>query len=288
MKISISGEPGSGKSTIAKLISKELNCKIISIGGIQRSMAESLGISTLELNELCMKDSSYDKKLDGYIVEMDKRESGNIIFDSRLAWHFVEDSIKIYFTCDPDIRAKRILARKSKGEKHTELSEVKEYNEKRYSLENERYKGLYGIDCKKLSNYDLIVDTSCITEEQIVYEILEYVNSKLCKDGSTYVIAGFGAYHPTQSIRDLSEGILNDYISGKLPLYPVAVTRDNGSWFIVDGHHRWVGASKRLQGCILGVYEEPHKNTSCCKKDCYDYEDALGYKLVSYIDNVGK
>ena len=49
MVITISGEPGAGKSTTAKLLAKKLSCKHYSTGDFMRDMAEERKISLLEL-----------------------------------------------------------------------------------------------------------------------------------------------------------------------------------------------------------------------------------------------
>jgi cytidylate kinase len=43
----------------------------------------------------------------------------------------------------------------------------------RKKSENKRYKELYGADCSDLNQYDLVVDTSFITPEQVAEVILD-------------------------------------------------------------------------------------------------------------------
>ena len=95
MIITISGKPGSGKSTIAKELAKKLKLKHFSIGDFMREMAKDKNISLLELSELSEEDKSIDKELDNKQIQLGKRED-NFIIDSRLGFHFIPNSVKIF------------------------------------------------------------------------------------------------------------------------------------------------------------------------------------------------
>ena len=43
--------------------------------------------------------------------------------------------------------------------------------EKRYQIENERYWNLYGVRKEDESNYDLVIDTTKLTPEQVAIKI---------------------------------------------------------------------------------------------------------------------
>ena len=70
MFITINGQLGSGKSEICKILREEYGFDVFHTGKIQREYARELGISTLELNQLCNKDPSYDHIIDGKLVEI--------------------------------------------------------------------------------------------------------------------------------------------------------------------------------------------------------------------------
>src|SRR3989339_534013 len=105
--ITINGFPGSGKSSTADLVAKELNFKRFSSGDFMRQIALDRGIS---LNELSIKAET-DKEVD---VSIDKavKEAGEmkkIVIDSRLAFHWIPESFKVYLDLPPAIAKERIL-----------------------------------------------------------------------------------------------------------------------------------------------------------------------------------
>lgn len=65
MKISITGDLGSGKSTVAKQLAKDLGFDYISTGTIFREIAKEYGIDVLKLNKLALTDTSIDDRVDG-------------------------------------------------------------------------------------------------------------------------------------------------------------------------------------------------------------------------------
>ena len=60
MIITLSGMPGSGKSTVAKILSKKLRMSRYYMGGIRREMARKMGLTIDELNKLGERDPSSD------------------------------------------------------------------------------------------------------------------------------------------------------------------------------------------------------------------------------------
>ena len=67
--ITLSGQLGSGKSTVGKLLAKKLGYTFYSTGNAQRKIAAERGLTTLELNKLSMTDSSIDEQIDSVFKE---------------------------------------------------------------------------------------------------------------------------------------------------------------------------------------------------------------------------
>ena len=88
-------------------------------------------------------------------------------------WYAVPESFKVYLKVDIDVAAKRAFEdemRKS-SEKFDTVEEQKQDMQKRYKLENERYLELYGVRKEDESNYDLVIDTTNLTPEQVADKI---------------------------------------------------------------------------------------------------------------------
>ncbi len=169
MFITITGKPCSGKSTIAKLLVEQHNFKKISVGDIFKEEAHKRGMSAEEFNKFCMQDPSFDFFIDNKTVEYAKQlEDQNIIFDSRMAWHFVPKSLKVFVTLNEDEMINRLINSDRQGkEKYTSIEEAKKTLLNREKLEIERYKKIYNQDLSNMSNFDLVLDSSYRTPQEL-------------------------------------------------------------------------------------------------------------------------
>ena len=110
MIITISGMPGSGKTTVAKLLAKRLGYEHYSMGDLRGKMAMERGISIDELNKLGEKESWTDKEADDYQKKLGETED-NFVTDGRTGFHFIPHSRKIFLKVDLRIGAERIKER---------------------------------------------------------------------------------------------------------------------------------------------------------------------------------
>jgi len=184
MHITITGRLGSGKSTICKILSEAHGFLLYSTGAIQREIAQQHKISTLEMNNLMASDLSFDYALDDAVNKISvDRASETIIFDSRMAWHFAVNSFKVFVTVDPLVAAQRVM-RDPRGEveAYADLEDAKTKLTERAKLENERFIEIYGVDYFDYSNYDLIIDSTNATPEELVdlvyYKFVEFSKKK--------------------------------------------------------------------------------------------------------------
>jgi len=169
--ISITGDLGSGKSTVAEILCKRLNYEYIYTGKIQREIANRYSMTTLELNQYAETHPEIDAEIDSTFKSLN--ESANLIVDSRLAWFFIPKSFKVFLKTDLIVSANRISCDKQReNEKYSSKEEAINKIIARKESENKRYMELYGANCSDLSNFDLIVDTSYITPERVVDIIL--------------------------------------------------------------------------------------------------------------------
>jgi len=175
--ITISGDIGSGKSTTGKLICKKLGYNYLSTGAIQRKIAEEMGMTTLELNHLTDSRLDIDEKIDSYTRALNDTEDDYIV-DSRLAWHFIPSSYKVYLLCDEDVAAQRISKDKDRtsDESNREVSHLIEKIKERRKSEQERFLRIYGIDFGNLGNYDQLIDTAYFNPEEVVKLILDGID----------------------------------------------------------------------------------------------------------------
>lgn len=178
MIITLSGVSGSGKSTIAKRLQELLKYNYYSMGKLQREIAKEKGVSILELGELEKKDDSIDRMIDAKQKALGEKED-NFIMDSWLGSHFIPHSYKILLTCRTEVRAERIMkSGRGKVESYETFKEAAEKIEKRDLVNRERWLEYYGYDYLDKRNYNLVIDTSDITPDQIMVIIERNLKKK--------------------------------------------------------------------------------------------------------------
>ena len=167
INITIAGDLGSGKSTVANHLINNINYRIESAGLIFRRLAEQHGMTAKEFNQFIESNPKYDNMVDDTIKEMGEKEE-NIIFDSRLAWYFVPKSFKIYMYVDVDTATERIFNDRDRiSESYSDMATAKKEIIERRQSEVLRYKTFYNVDINNYSNYDFIIDTSHAAKEEV-------------------------------------------------------------------------------------------------------------------------
>ena len=99
----------------------------------------------------------------------------NLLLMHDFGWYAVPESFKVYLTVDIDEAARRAFydVERKTTEKFASIEEQKQDIQRRYLMENERYFNLYGVHKDDLSNYDLVIDTTKMTAEEVKQKILE-------------------------------------------------------------------------------------------------------------------
>lgn len=178
MRVTISGPPGSGKTTACNTLSEKLGCEAVVFGKIFRKMAAERNMTLVEFGDLAESDPSIDQLIDSTIVET-ARGTEDIILESRLsAYMMARNSIpafKVYLHASPEVRVSRIGVREGESvEKAQEATKLREASEAK------RYMMYYGIDITDLSVYDLVVDTDNLSPEQVIETILKGIEGYKC------------------------------------------------------------------------------------------------------------
>ncbi|MFP4553427.1 MAG: AAA family ATPase, partial [Actinomycetota bacterium] len=91
-------------------------------------------------------------------------------------WHFIPDSVKVFLEVRPEVAARRVYqAQRGTERENVNLAETRAAIESRTESERKRYLNYYDLDYTDHSHYDLVVDTSDKTIDEVVAAILEHV-----------------------------------------------------------------------------------------------------------------
>ena len=177
-KISLAGDLGSGKSTIGKLLTEKYNLEKVSIGSIQRQMAQKMNMNTNEFNKYMLDHPEFDNILDTKLSEYEHID-GKFLFDSRLAWHFVPSSFKVYMKVSFEVAGQRIYNAEREDETYSSVEDAVEKIKERRRCEKERFLQIYSVDITNFSNYDCVVDTENKSINQVFNEVCNAFESWL-------------------------------------------------------------------------------------------------------------
>ena len=259
-KITISGDLGSGKSAVSKILIENLGCQYVSTGSIQRSIAEKMNMTSLELNRYSETHPEIDDEIDSVFKSLNSDPEAYIV-DSRMAWHFIPDSFKLYLSVHPLTAGERVFndsSRKNEG-KYADKYEAKDSLLARRASEVRRFQDIYAVDISDLDHFDLMVDTTLATPEQIATLILDqYKKWQAGKLNHKFWFSP-GSLLPTRPVHGL--GVGNNKFKPNLEAWkPVPIVRIDGFPVMVDGHERVSAAlwnDAPFVPCILKTAETP-------------------------------
>ncbi len=155
MLLTVSGPPGSGKSTTAELLADAFDLEHVSGGDIFRELADERGYTPLEFNKLAEENEEIDRDLDRRLGRI-ARDRDDLVLESRLAGWLAGEHADFRFWLDApaSVRGERIAEREGK-----EPGPATEETRAREASEASRYEEYYGIDITDLKIYDLSVNT---------------------------------------------------------------------------------------------------------------------------------
>jgi predicted cytidylate kinase len=185
--ITLGGIPGSGKSTVKRLLAEKLGYQMLSTGDFVREMAHARNLTLEAFNDLIIQDKKLDEEIDARLIELEQHGDRYVV-DSHLAFHFIPSGFSVLLTVSPERSAERIFndahspSRSMSGDVMQTLEEARERTARRIQNHVERYQKHYGVDPYHPELYDLVVDTENSkaeeTAERILVAYMEWLESE--------------------------------------------------------------------------------------------------------------
>lgn len=181
--IIISGMPAVGKTTVSKMVAKELSIPVVGGGDVLKEMAVEEGYRPggedwwdtdegMKFLRERKRSSEFDKEVDSRLLQ--KAHRGDVVITSYpLPW-LSRDGIKVWLSGSVMSRANRMARRdriaESRCRKILSVRDVENYR---------LYRKLYQIEFgKDLNPFDLVVDTDSIGEAKVAEILLRYVRKR--------------------------------------------------------------------------------------------------------------
>ena len=178
--IIVSGFAGSGKSSLADSLGKELGIRVIHASSILREMAAK-GVKALEnatprkiqdwwesseardFMKRRQQDGSLDRALDEKLMQIAK--AGNVILDSwTMSYLYEGRAFRIWLNANAQVRAKRVSDRD-----RLDYSEVLAKVQARDADTKALYQRLYNFTMGgQLERFDLVIDTDALSQKEVL------------------------------------------------------------------------------------------------------------------------
>jgi cytidylate kinase len=155
MRITVSGLPGSGTTSLSRYLAERTGFSMISAGEVFRQLAQEHAMDLAAFGRLAEEDPAFDKMIDARQKEIAAGRD-NIIVEGRLSgWMVEEADLRIWLYAPISCRIKRIAFRDQVPDEAT----TKVLTLEREHCEAGRYLSYYSIDINDMSIYHLIINS---------------------------------------------------------------------------------------------------------------------------------
>ncbi len=181
MKITLGGLGGTGTSTVGRMMAKKLGYDFMSGGNMFRQAALENNMTMEEFDAYTKENAQFrvDEVIDDKLKEYGC-SNDDFILESKLGWWQVPDSLKILFTADADVRARRIMGDTDENRiayTTDDFEKTKQKTADRNEVHRLRIKEIYGIeDMFSAEHYDYVIDTTLLSQEEVVDELVDLVS----------------------------------------------------------------------------------------------------------------
>ena len=176
VKITVSGHPGSGTSTLVSGLMAHFGWSSLNGGDVFRAEAKRRGMTLAEFGALCTTDLEVDRQLDALLQERMSAAGAEEIVESRLsgwwAYRLNLDCVRMWIDVDAEERARRVVAREGGT-----IEEALKANQKRTAVDAERFMQLYGILPEEREPYTIVLDATHLGREEVLAAAVEHLEA---------------------------------------------------------------------------------------------------------------
>jgi len=171
----MSGAIGSGKTTTANRVAELLGYERFSAGNVMRQIARDKGISAVELAKEGVSNPEIDKQIDDALKAQGSKS--NIVIDSRLGFHFIPHSFRVFLDLPQEVAATRIIEDKKVNSSRDVEQEIGYDNvlaaiRSRTASDLTRYKEYYDVEMNDHNNYDLVLSSEHLSIGEVAQTIV--------------------------------------------------------------------------------------------------------------------
>jgi len=192
--ITLSGKPGSGKSSTADRVAELLSYTRYSAGDLVRSHIRKKKMTLDEFNKMAEEDHKHDHLIDEELRKL--RTERDVVIDSRLGFYWIPESFKVYLDLDMDVATVRIYKdsvsnelREYGADTNYSIQDVRKLVQGRLDNEKRRFKTLYGVNPYSNANFDLIINTSRHSPQTVALTVFDTYKKWLQSDEWVQVVS---------------------------------------------------------------------------------------------------
>lgn len=167
--VTLSGLPGSGTTTAARLLTKATGLRHVNTGAIFREMAKERGMTLNDFGKLANDNPEIDRELDARQIEVCR--GGGVLLEGRLAGYMLKDAgircLAVWLHAPVDERVRRVS-----GRDELSFEEARRLSIEREEDERKRFIEFYGFDLGQTAVYDLVLDSSTMRPDVVCDAIL--------------------------------------------------------------------------------------------------------------------
>ena len=174
LTVTVGGLPGTGTSTLCKLLKERLALPYTYAGHLFREEAGRRGLTLAEFGALAQRDPNIDAALDDRQIFLLRK--GGLILEGRLSGWLANrhriPALKVWVVCDEAERLRRIVDRDGGT-----LESQADATWAREQSEADRYRRYYGADLADTSFYDLVLDSTHTLPDALAKKVQDAVDA---------------------------------------------------------------------------------------------------------------